>query len=547
MKQRYTHAFAFILIIALAFAPVFVAAGPSFVPADGPDMDDILTDLLENGAELAAVNIDSSGVPAVIYGRLGIPTSALNLDDPMFDDCIALAMLGVNGEMLPYLMNLMGMDMGGSSSSGFSALQFGDDSGPSDILDMLGTEFRIVGAAYLNLQEGVAAQRMGSVLSTLTSTFGFGFYDIFSIRVDQSMFQDENMTLPFDSLDLFIYGINADYAATFDAVLSVFGSGGFGDAIDRSTFLDAASGAAGMLVIPDMQSFINLMDEFMGGDGGDGGSGGMALASDSGFSNLFPEGMPTNITGPLGVGAVAYIGDQVVSSSTTEIGVASLIGATSDLTPMNGVTSMVLVHLPSTSNITSVTPYEDGFTMVDENSSMVIWNATHYGTQSDYVIHFDSDDFPPLVTIEREFSPTSTTPGGSTTVTVTVTNKGDSPINNVTISDVGFLSYYTTISVSGDTTKMFTTLGAGESQSMTYTVTFQNEGTYKFDGAQLTYTYNGEQYSKVTPDDGFTVMQSAGGVFTQMIGDGWPYTGGVIALIALVGVWQIVGIFKRRQ
>ncbi|MHA1770472.1 MAG: hypothetical protein ACTSYL_12175 [Candidatus Thorarchaeota archaeon] len=547
MKQSYTHAFAFILIVALAFAPIFVAAGPSFVPADGPNMDDILTDLIENGAEAIAVNIDSSGVPAVIYGRLGIPSSTLNLDDPMFDGCLALAMVGVNGDMLPYLMNLMGMDMDGSSSSGFSALQFGgDSSGPSDFLDMLGTEFRIVGAAYLNLPEGVAAQRMGSVLSSLTATFGFGFYDIFSIRVDQSMFEEENMTLPFDSLDLFIYGINADYAATFDAVLNVFGSGGFGDAIDRSKFLGAVSGAAGMLVIPDMQSFIELMDEFMGGDDG-GGGGGMTLASDSGFSSFLPTQMPTNITGPLGVGAVAYIGDQVVSSSTTEIGVASLIGASGDLVPMSGMTSMVLMHLPDTSNITYVTPYEDNYTMIDENSSMVIWNATHYGTQSDYVIHFDSDDFPPLVTIEREFSPTTTTPGGSTTVTVTVTNEGDSPINNVTISDVGFLSYYTTLSVSGETTKTFLTLGAGESQTMTYTVTFQNEGTYKFDGAQLTYTYNGVQYSKSTSVDGFTVTQGAGEVFSQMIGDGWPYTGGIIALIALVGVWQIVGIFRRRQ
>ena len=544
MNIRYKHAFGLLLLVFLVAAPMFVAANPAFTPAEGPDMDQIMEQLIGEGAEAIAASIDPNGEPLVLYGRLGVPEDIIPLSDPMFDGCIALGMLGLDGDMLPYLMDIFGVDMGGSSSMFFgggdySALQFDGGSGGPDLIEMLGTEFRILATVYLDLPEGVAAQRMGSVLSSLTGSFGFGFSEIFTLRIDKSMF--ENETLPFDSLDVFIYGINADYASTFDAVLSVLGTGGFSGMIDRNKFINAKSAAAGLIAVPDMTELMSFIENMGGGDGG------FIPASDESFLGKMAQQMPFNVSGSLSIGAVAYVGDQVVSSTTTEIGIASLIGAKGDLTPMSSGTSVVLMKMPSSSNITYVTPYADNYTMLDTNSSFVLWNATHFGTQSDYVVHFDSDEFPPMISIERTFSPESTTPGGTVTVTVTVTNEGDSPITNLVLVDNSTASTYTTVAISGETIKTAPSLAPGDSLSMTYEVTFQNEGTYRFDSAILTYDYNSRTFSKSTPVDGYTVTQSIGGSFAQMIGDGWPYSGGIIALIAIVGVVQIVKLVKQRD
>ncbi|MHA1735431.1 MAG: CARDB domain-containing protein [Candidatus Thorarchaeota archaeon] len=540
MNVRYKHAFAVVLLAFLAIAPVLVAAYPVRTLSPAQD-EDIMNTLLEKGAEALFANIDEEGVPMVLYGRLGIPTSVINFQDPMFDDCLALAVVSTHGEILERLMAMLGMNMTGddgfSPMGPFTAAQFGDSGEPPDLISLIGTEARILVAAYLNVDAGTSRQRMGQILSQLTSTFSYQFSELYTLRIDQNTFPPEaNVTLPFDSLDIYLYNVLNTFPESVDMILQVLGTGGLGDDIDRTVFTEAPAAAAGLVAIPDMQFLIEFVNETFGGPP----DGDFSLASEESMPSFLISQAP-DIEGPLAIGAVGYIGDQVVSSTTESLSVASLVGATSFSPSTEGV-SVVLVNLPDFVNITSVTPFEENHTMID--NGLVLWNATWYGTQDDYVISFQSDEFPPLVTISRTFSSESTSPGGSVQVTVTVTNEGETAIDNVQIVDDGIGDIYTTIAVSGTTSTTVPSLGPGESATITYTVTFQNEGSYTFPKASVTYEYQGRTYTKTTTADGYTVVQDVGGLVGEIISDGWPYTGGILGLIALLGVVQVVNLAK---
>ena len=171
---------------------------------------------------------------------------------------------------------------------------------------------------------------------------------------------------------------------------------------------------------------------------------------------------------------------------------------------------------------------------------MVFWNATAYTDQSDYSVYFNEGDFPPLVTVTRTFIPATTTPGGSTVVTVSVTNHGTEPIYNVTIDDDGFAATYTTTTVTGTTSASTAILTGGSQFNMTYTVTFANEGNYAFNAAEVTYQYGGETFSKSTYVDGYLVTADPIGLLSDMISAGWPYTGVVIGVVGLGAVVNII-------
>jgi hypothetical protein len=177
---------------------------------------------------------------------------------------------------------------------------------------------------------------------------------------------------------------------------------------------------------------------------------------------------------------------------------------------------------------------------------MVFWNATGLGPQSDYTVYLNASALPPPITLERSFDPTTCAIGESTTVTVTVTNGGTDPIYNVTLQDVGFPAIYTEITPTGTTSNGWTVLGPGDSQSIVYTVTFTNEGRYTFPGAVLTYDFRGYTFSKDMQNDGFTVTGDLMGLLSQAVMDGWPFTGGVIGLVALVGVYSVWGLVRSR-
>jgi hypothetical protein len=162
------------------------------------------------------------------------------------------------------------------------------------------------------------------------------------------------------------------------------------------------------------------------------------------------------------------------------------------------------------------------YSFYDNQSGIVLWNATAFGQQNDYVLNFATGSFPPLITLERVFSPTTTGIGGQTQVTVTVTNEGNQSITNLNLTDNGFLAYYKSLNVTGSTSAVLTSLAPGASTSLTYSVTFKNEGTYAFPGAVLQYTYNSTAYTKHTPKDGYTVTTDLGSVLLRGIADGMP-------------------------
>ncbi|MFX0107863.1 MAG: hypothetical protein ACFE7R_06250, partial [Candidatus Hodarchaeota archaeon] len=208
----------------------------------------------------------------------------------------------------------------------------------------------------------------------------------------------------------------------------------------------------------------------------------------------------------------------------------------------------VLASMPYNVNVTGYAPENQALnhSHFDNESNLVVWNATAFGVQDDYTIFLNTTDLPPLVTIERTFSPGTCEVDGSTTVTVTVTNEGDDPIQNVIAEDLGFAETYPLTTVTGDTSGSWTSLAAGEAQSFTYTVVFPNEGMYGFDNAEVVYEFNNNTYSKTTPEQGFEVTPNVGALAVQAIADGWPYTGMAVGLVALVGLYSIAGLVRGR-
>lgn len=540
--MKYKHASVFLLISFLAFAPIFVAAGygESFAIAQDINPEEVLPELLNNGAEIVLTHVDPEGIGSVVYGQLGIPSSDLNTGDPMYDDMMALLMVSTQGEMLDYVFELLGSSGGMGDptayATGYSALQFDGGFNPEDIIDIIGREFSLMVGVYLDIDQATAQQRWGSVLAHYSTTFQFSFQEVYSIRVDESLFPpDANVTLPFDSLDVFIYKENSGFAHYTDAMFSVMNDAGFLGSLDQTKFSEATASASGLLLIPDIEAVYNAISGFMGD-----GETMPALSEDSPFSMAqLPEGL----TGSVAIAAAGYTGEQVLSSTSTSLSIGDLVGADT-FTPLTDGWSLVIAMIPDFVNVTSFTPMVEGLSMYDNTSGMVFWNSSGIGTQSDYVLNFDSGNFPPLITLERTFSPAVIGVGGSAEVTLTVTNEGDAAITDVQLTDYGFANIYTTPSIDGSVVGGWTTIGPGESVTLTYTVTFPNEGSYTFPDAQLNYTYDSKEYNK---DDGrasLLVEASAGSVFMQGIMDGMPYTAGVIGLIALVGIIQIARLAK---
>lgn len=530
MRIIHKHFATIVLVVFLAIVPVAAASqqGPKFTPAQGFNPDQFIQVLFTNGAELVYSSIDQDGVPAVVYAQLGMPSSELQLSSDMYDGCLVMALAGVHGQMLNYLLTLFGNISGSSgplSISSFTPMQGTSTFNPNQLLGYLGTEFNLMIAGFLNLDQQVSAQRMSAIAGHLQTAFGFGFSPLFQLRVDQSLLP--NITLPFTSLDLYIYQVTNAFGPLVDAVLSVMNQGGFLSSFNKTIFESARASGAVLVAIPDIAELLGLFNSTMGGVGP------FALSQ-----------MPS-LSGPIAVAAVGYIGDQVVSSTTTDLSIGSLIGATT-FKPLSQGMSIVVANMPNSVPIVSYTPEHVNRSFYDNVSQLVLWNATAFGEQSDYVLHFTAGRFPPLITVQRVFSPITTGIGGQTLVTVTVTNKGTSPITNLNLTDRGFLGYYKTLNVSGTTSAFVSSLAPSETTSITYTVTFRNEGTYTFPGAVLHYTFNSTGYTKYSPDDGFAVTTSIGNVLLRMISDGMPVSGVIVALIALGGVWQVFKLVKRQ-
>ncbi len=541
MKNVYKHAFVMMLVGFLLASPAVAAAafsGENYQPAQDFEMEDLFEKILEEGAELVFANIDQTGGAQVIYGQLGIPSDSLGLDLPMYDGCIVMVLIATYGEFLEYVFELIGADFfGGGSDGDIFALQ-ADMFSLDSIFDMLGTEFTLLVNVFLNLPEGESRSNMQEILNHMgAGNLGFSFAEVFAFRLDQSFFPPEmEITVPFSSLDIYIHQVtNVDAVST---VFETMDASGFLSAIDETEFTDADAAAAGLLAIPDMTALVDMIEGFNPGPA-------FVTAADyaaSQFGNLTLEG-------PLAIAAVGYIDDQVLDTTSTQLDIFSdLLGGTGSVDPLDQGLSVVIANMPYNVNVTDYSPKNEGLnlTFYDSNSSIVFWNATGLGSQTDYTVYLNASGLPPMITLERSFNPTSCAVGESTTVTVTVTNGGTEPIYNVTLEDLGLSTIYTEITPSGTTANSWPMLGPSESQTISYTVTFPNDGRYTFPGAVMTYDFHGYTFSKDTRKDGFTVTSDLVGLLSQAIADGWPFTGGVLGLVGLVGIYSVWGLVRGR-
>jgi uncharacterized repeat protein (TIGR01451 family) len=545
MKLNKKHAF---IIIALGFLlsalPVSALnAGNAVVAQDVGE--DFFFQLLEDGAEVVAAMISPDGEPAVVYGQLGVPSGALGLEQSgpgeMYEGCVVTALIATQGELLEYVLDLVG-----SQFFNFTGANFGDEDfmitqfpgeGGFDfnqIFDMLGTDFNLLIDVFVNLEDPATAQaNMAAIRSHLSTNFDFSFAELLNLRIDDEFIEGlvgEPVDLPFTSIDVFVYQVTNEFADAVDSILDVMDQTGFLQAIDRSVFTDARASGAGILAVPDMGNLMDLIGSF-GGDEG---------TNFTSASSFVLSQMP-DLEGPMAIAAAGYIGDQVLSTTSDELKIFEDLLGKAPTTYVNGLSSgqsLVAAFVPEV-NITGYSPMAANASFYDVNASVVFWNATHFTNQPDYILNFDEGSFPPLVNVTRSFDPATVTVGGTAEVTVTVHNQGIETIENVTIVDTMIGTTYESVTVTGTQTDTIASLAGGATFTITYEVTFPNEGVYAFAPAQVSYEYNGTTYYKQTHIDGYEVTSDPFGLLQQLLNDGWPLTG---IMVGVVGLGTIVNI-----
>jgi hypothetical protein len=538
MKLNYKHAFVILAMAFLFASPAIAAANAGEIVIAQDIGEDFFFNLIENGAEIVFSQIDEQGTPIVLYGQLGIPDAELGLDQSgpgeMYDGCVAMALIATQGEILDYILDLVGADFLNMSDGGseFIATQF--DEGGFDfnsIFDLIGTEFNLLINVYFDLTDAQAQTNMAAVRTHLHSSFGFNFAELLNLRIDENFFPPEmGVELPFDGLNVFVYQVTNPFEDAVNSVLGVMDDSGFMSAIDPDVFTEARASAAGLLAIPDFGNLQSIIDSFGGDDPMD-------------ASSFMISQMP-DIEGPIAVAAAGYIGDQLLSTTSNEIKIfEDLLGKDplTNINPLDNGQSLIGVFLPEELNVTSYSPEDEALnqTFHDTESNIIFWNATAYTDQSDYIISFEEGAFPPLIVIDRTFSPATLATGGTVTVNVGVHNSGTDPIYNLTLDDTGFAALYPDVTVSGTQSTTASVLNAGAWLNVSYSVTFTNEGGYLFPKATVHYDYEGNTYTKSTHIDGYTVSADIAGLLQQMISDGMPYTG---IMIGVVGLGAIVNI-----
>jgi hypothetical protein len=540
MKLNRKHAFVILAIGFLFSMPVVTAANSGGAIVAQEEGEDFLFNLIENGAEIVFTAIDEQGAPAVIYGQLGVPDEQLGLDEPMYEGCILMALIATQGELLEYVLDLVGAELfnfGEEDGGEIFAQQFDEGGfGFDQIFEMLGTDFSLLINVFFNLDAGEAETKHAAIRNHLHTGFNFDFAELLTLHIDDQFIEGiigEPVELPFTAIDLFIYQVTNPFEDAVNSVLDVMNPNGFIASIDSTVFTEARASGAGLLAVPDMGDLMDLIDTF--------GGGGEPTAASFLLSQM-PE-----LDGPLAIAAAGYIEDQLLSTSSNQLNIfEDLLGKspTGFVNSLDDGQSLVAAFLPPNMENVTYEPNDElgNRTFYDANASIIFWNATAFAdnTVNDYTINFEPGAFPPLVTITRTFTPDTTTPGGSTEVTVTIENEGTEPVYNVSVVDDTLVTTYpASVSVTGTTSQTSATVPAGGTLEITYTVTFDYEGVYAFAPAMLDYEYENNTFSKRTHIDGFTVSPDPLGLLQDMFWDGYPFTavmGGVVALGAIVNL-----------
>ena len=397
----------------------------------------------------------------------------------------------------------------------------------SSITDYLGSDFRLLISSFINLDASSVYMQTNEIQTHLTSQFGFTFRELFSMRVDESSLPSD-VQLPFTSLDLLIHYVESDFATAIISILDGVGNeNGFLDSIDTSVFSNARASATAIFAIPDIEELLNVFGDMGGGE---------------------PEPEPAfflsqieNLTGSVAFATAGYVGDQVLSTGSTDLSLSDLIGNPTSIGSLDDGFSMVMINLPDDVNITGYSPIGVNQSAYDNESQSVFWNASSFGDQSDYTVQFESGQFPPMISLERAFSPGVSSVGQTVTVTVTLENGDDGLITDIQIVDNGFLSFYPNLEITGSLTKSVVALGVGESTDLTYDIKFMNEGAYTFPGARVNFTFAGESFTKSFPKMGYVVSADIVSVLSQS----GPYTIAFVGVVILGAFVNLRGLFKR--
>ncbi|MFX1484111.1 MAG: hypothetical protein ACFFCP_13100 [Promethearchaeota archaeon] len=545
MKFNKKHALVIIAIGFLISIPAVAASDAgNAVVAQGVDQN-FFFDLIQNGAEVVFTSIDEQGVPAVVYGQLGIPDAQLGLSESMYDGCILMALLATQGELLNYILDLVGADLfnftDGGGGGSFWAQQF--DQGGFDfnsIFDYLGTDFSLLINVFYDLTDAEAQTNMAAIRTRLHNNFDFNFEELLNLRIDEEFISGlvgEPVDLPFSGINLFIYHVTNEFENAISSVLGVMDQTGFINSIDSTVISNARASGAGLLAIPNWANLQELIGSF----------GNTTTPTPASF---ILSQLPT-FDGPVAIAAAGYIGDQILSTNSDELNIFEDLLGKSPTGVVNGLTdgqSLVAAFIPPNMNLTSYSPENEteGLTYYDVNASIVFWNTTSYTDVPDYTLNFVAGAFPPLVTITRTFDPETTTPGGSTEVTVTVTNEGTEDIHNVTLVDDTLATTYPSVTVTGTTSGSASTLTAGGTLVITYDVTFAYEGTYAFAPAVMQYDYGNNTYSKHTHIDGYKVDPDPIGLLQSMFNDGMPFTALMVGGVGLGAIVNIVRMVRGK-
>ena len=464
----------------------------------------------------------------------------------MYDRVLVTALIATHGELLDYVMDLVGSNLfnftgdggGGIPSEEFYAAQFGEGGFNMDsIFSMLGTDFSLLIDVFVDVEDAIAQTNMAAIRTHLQSEFGFSFAELLNLRIDEDFLPPEmGITLPF-TINLFIYQVTNPFEDAVNSILDVMDQTGFLASIDRTVFTEARASGAGIIAIPDMGNLMDLIEGFSGN-------------STPTPSSFLLSQLPA-LEGPVAIAAAGYIGDQVLSTTSDELNIfEDLLGKLPSQT-VNGLDtgqSLVAAFIPDV-NITGYSPEDEALnrTFYDSNAGIVFWNATEYANQQDYTLNFDPGSFPPMVTFTRSFDPETTVTGGSTQVTVSVHNQGTEPIYNISVVDNMIGTTYDSVTVAGTQSSTSAILtGGGWLNTTTYTVTFAYEGGYAFAPATLSYEYNGTTYYKQTHIDGYTVSADPIGLLTQILTEGMPYTGALVGVVSLGAVLNIVLMARGR-
>ncbi|MFX1579602.1 MAG: hypothetical protein ACFFBJ_08120, partial [Promethearchaeota archaeon] len=368
MKLNKKHAFVIIALGFLFSIPAVTAANTSNAVLAQDTGEDFFFNLVENGAEIVFTSIDEQGAPAVVYGQLGVPSTDLALNDPMYDGCVVMALIATQGELINYVLDLVGNDLFNFTGDGgaFMAQQFGEGGfDVNSIFDMLGTDFSLLINVFWDLTDAEAQTNMAAIRNHLHSHFAFDFAELLNLRIDQEFIEGlvgQPVDLPFNALNLFIYQVTNPFADAVNSVLNVMDDSGFIQSINRTVFTGARASGAGLLAVPDMGDLMDIIGGF------------------SGDTNVTPSSfllsqMPV-LDGPMAIAAAGYIGDQVLSTSDDELNIfEDLLGKppTGYVNGLNSGQSLVAAHLPPNMNVTSYSPENEslGWTSYDENASIV--------------------------------------------------------------------------------------------------------------------------------------------------------------------------------